>query len=93
MFVDYAQKIGLDTAKFDADIRGLIAKERVEKDMQRARALNVGSTPTIYINGEIVPPSEMNVTAMRQLIDAELQKGAASQQSDKPAGPAQSANK
>lgn len=93
VFADYAQKIGLDTAKFDADIRGLIAKERVEKDMQRARALNVGSTPTIYINGEIVPPSEMNVTAMRQLIDAELQKGAASQQSDKPAGPAQSANK
>jgi protein-disulfide isomerase len=93
VFADYAQKIGLDTAKFDADIRGMVAKERVEKDMQRARALNVGSTPTVYLNGEMVPPSEMNVTSMRQLIDAELQKAAASQTADKPAAAGSNTNK
>ncbi|HKX82757.1 MAG TPA: thioredoxin domain-containing protein [Pyrinomonadaceae bacterium] len=94
VFADYAQKIGLDTAKFDADTRGLVAKQRVDEDLRRARGLNVGSTPTIYINGEAVPPSDMNVTAMRQLIDAEIQKtNAAQSQGEKPAAANANASK
>lgn len=89
VFADYAQRIGLDTAKFDADIRGLVAKQRVDEDLRRARGMNVGSTPTVYINGEMVPPSDMTVPAMRQLIDAELQKATASQVQQQPAKPAE----
>lgn len=84
VFADYAQKIGVDTAKWDADVRGMVAKQRVEEDLRRGRALNVGSTPTVYLNGDMVPPAEMNVTSMRQLIDAELQKSSAAPQAEKP---------
>jgi protein-disulfide isomerase len=89
VFADYAQRIGLDAAKFDADIRGLVAKQRVDEDLRRARGLNVSSTPSVYINGEMVPPSDMTVPAMRQLIDAELQKATASQAQQQPAKPAE----
>ncbi|MEO6333585.1 MAG: thioredoxin domain-containing protein, partial [Pyrinomonadaceae bacterium] len=78
----YAQKIGLDIQQWQNDISGISAKSRVDQDMQRGKALNVASTPSIYINGEVVPFPEMNVPGIRRLIDAELQKT--------PANPAQS---
>ncbi|MBA2620354.1 MAG: thioredoxin domain-containing protein [Acidobacteria bacterium] len=74
IFDEYAQKIGLDVEKFQNDSLGLAAKQRVDADLQRARALNVNSTPTIYINGKEFPDQQFNVSTMRQVIDAELQK-------------------
>ena len=76
---DYAQKIGLDVQQRQNDMAGLAAKSRVDQDLARGRALGVGSTPSIYINGELVPYPEANVAGLRRLIDAELQKGAQSQ--------------
>lgn len=77
VLLDYAQKIGLDAAKFQTDMAGLQTKNRVNQDMERGRALGVSSTPTVYINGESVPYPEMNVSSLRQLIDAELQRATA----------------
>jgi protein-disulfide isomerase len=82
MWSEYAEKIGLDVQQWQNDIAGMSAKSRVDQDMQRGKALNVGSTPSIYINGELVPFPEANVAGLRRLIDAELQKT--------PANPAQS---
>jgi protein-disulfide isomerase len=82
MWSEYAEKIGLDVQQWQNDIAGMSAKSRVDQDMQRGKALNVGSTPSIYINGELVPFPESNVAGLRRLIDAELQKT--------PANPAQS---
>lgn len=79
LFSDYAQQIGLDTSKFQADMLGLPAKQRVDADLQRARSLKVSSTPSLYINGIPVPFAQMNVEGMRRLIDSELQKAASSQ--------------
>lgn len=76
MWKDYAQKIGLDVAKWETDIAGLAAKTRVNADIARAKALNVSSTPTLYLNGEMVPFSEMTVQGLKTLIDAQLQKSA-----------------
>ncbi|MEP6703392.1 MAG: thioredoxin domain-containing protein, partial [Acidobacteriota bacterium] len=70
----YAQKIGLDIQQWQNDISGISAKSRVDQDLQRGKALNVASTPSIYINGEVVAFPEMNVPGLRRLIDAELQK-------------------
>ena len=69
----YAQKIGLDVAKWEQDTAGLGAKGRVDLDLQRARGIGVGSTPSIYINGRLIAPSDMNVSTMRQLIEAEVE--------------------
>jgi protein-disulfide isomerase len=77
MWTGYAEKIGLDVQQWQNDISGISAKSRVDQDMQRAKALNVSSTPSVYINGELVPFPEMNVAGLRRLIDAELQKAPA----------------
>lgn len=76
LFTDYAQQIGLDVAKYEADFLGLPAKDRVNKDLERARSLQVNSTPSVYINGMQVPFNQMTVEGMRAMIDAELQKAA-----------------
>jgi len=76
----YATQIGLDLEKFRNDQAGLAAKSRVDADLQRGRALNVGSTPSVYVNGMLVPFEAMTTEGMRTIIDGELQK-AQSQQS------------
>ena len=80
IFEGYAQNIGLDVEKFKTDMLGMATKSRVDADVQRGRALNVSSTPTIYINGVSVPFAQMNVDAIRQIIDAELQKSSGQNQ-------------
>jgi protein-disulfide isomerase len=70
----YAQKIGLDVDKFQNDIAGLGAKTRVDEDLKRGRALGVNSTPSIFVNGRLVPYDDISVTGIRQMIDTELQQ-------------------
>ena len=79
----YAQKIGLDVAKWETDMAGMGAKNRVEADMARGKAVGINSTPTLFINGVSVPFSDMKVDSLKALIDAELQKAPGGQ---KPAG-------
>jgi len=86
IWTEYAQKLGLDVNKFQNDISGLAAKSRVDADLQRGRAIGVSSTPSIYVNGRLVPYTQISVPTMRQMIDAEIQQanekaraGAASQ--------------
>ncbi|HEX8369331.1 MAG TPA: thioredoxin domain-containing protein [Pyrinomonadaceae bacterium] len=81
VFEEYAQKIGLDIQKFNADMGGIEAKSRVDADLQRARALNVGSTPTFYLNGRQLPYEDTEFNRFRQAIDAELQKTQSTTQS------------
>jgi protein-disulfide isomerase len=73
---EYATKIGLDVPKWENDMAGIAAKSRVDADMQRGKAIGVGSTPSIYINGVSVPYESFNVQSLRQIIDGELQKSA-----------------
>ena len=79
LWSEYAQKIGLDVQQWQNDMAGLATKSRVDQDMARGKALGVSSTPSIYINGELVPYPEANVAGLRRLIDAELQKGGSAQ--------------
>ncbi len=74
---EYAQKIGLDMAKFSSDMAGIAAKGRVDADMARGKGLNVNSTPTVYINGVSIPYTELKVDRLRTIIDAEIAKGSA----------------
>lgn len=74
IFQGYAQKIGLDVEKFNSDMMGIPAKNRVDADKQRGRSLGINGTPTIYINGRELQQPEMTAEGMRQIIDAELQK-------------------
>lgn len=74
IFEDYAQKIGLDLAKYQSDVAGLPAKTRVDADLARGRGAAISGTPTMYLNGRKLIIEQMEVAALKQLIDAELQK-------------------
>lgn len=83
---EYAQKIGLDVEKFKSDMAGIQAKQRVDKDMERGRGLGVGSTPSFFLNGKLIPFEQVESAALRQLIDAELQKAQSSNQTSSQSG-------
>lgn len=92
----YAQKIGLDVAKWENDMAGLGAKSRVDADMARGKAIGVNSTPTLYINGQSIQFSDMTVDGLKGLIDAEIAKstpGAANTAAPANAAPAANTNK
>lgn len=78
LWVEYAQKIGLDVDKFQTAMAGIATKNRVDQDAARARGMGVSSTPTVYVNGRSIPYPELKVASLRQIIDAELQQAAAS---------------
>ena len=73
LFVEYAQKIGLDVEKFKSDMSGTPAKTRVDQDTARGHALKIASTPTVIVNGKVIPYAEVTSPGMRRIIDAELQ--------------------
>jgi len=68
----YAQELGLNVAKFKADMKGE-CQQLLQKDMRELTALGVGSTPTFFVNGRYMvgaAPTE----AFATLIDEELKK-------------------
>jgi len=69
----YAEKIGLDMQKFIDDMSGSVARLRVDEDVKRGRAIGVPSTPSVYLNGRLVPPTDVNVPTLKRLIDAEIE--------------------
>ena len=79
LWSDYADRIGLDVQRFQSDLAGLATKTRVDQDRARGRALSVGSTPSIFINGQLIPSPDYNVPGLRRIIDLELQEAAAKQ--------------
>jgi thiol-disulfide isomerase/thioredoxin len=50
----YAKDIGLDLAKFRADMGSPLTNERLEKDVKQAEGLGLSGTPFILINGREV---------------------------------------
>ena len=71
-FKGYAEKIGLDIDKWENDMAGMAPKSRISADMDRGKALNINSTPSLFINGEPVPYPDMNVATLQKLIDDKL---------------------
>jgi protein-disulfide isomerase len=74
LFEEYAGKIGLDMAKFQTDMAALPTRKRVDHDVARGHALKLTGTPSVFVNGRQLSIEQMEVNAMRQIIDAEMQK-------------------
>jgi protein-disulfide isomerase len=72
LFNDYASKIGLDVERFKADMAGMPAKNRVDQDVSRGRALGITSTPSVIVNGKLIPYTEVTAAGMRRIVEAEL---------------------
>jgi len=74
VFEDYAQKLGLDVEKFKADMASLTTRSRVEKDIERGKALKVMSTPSFFVNGKPLNFEDTEFQRFRAVIESELQK-------------------
>ena len=95
-FKGYAEKIGLDVDKWENDMAGMGPKSSISADLQRGKALNINTTPTVFIDGKSVPFPDMNVQTMQKLIDDELkekQSGQTQAPASQPAPAANNANK
>ncbi len=74
IFEQYAQKIGLNLARFKADRDSQEILARIGLDNQRGASLGVEATPTLFINNQRVPQQFMNDNGLREAID-NLEKG------------------
>ncbi|MBT9554783.1 MAG: thioredoxin domain-containing protein [Myxococcales bacterium] len=51
----YAQRLGLDPVRFAADLRDPSLRSYVRKDKGAADAVDIRGTPTLIVNGRVVP--------------------------------------
>jgi protein-disulfide isomerase len=72
IFEDYAQKIGLDMAKYRKDVASNIVEQRIFQDGKRAHALGVQGTPTVFMNGREVPFQSLEPGKLRAIISNEI---------------------
>jgi protein-disulfide isomerase len=63
----YASELGLNRAKFDAELDKGIYAEEVKHDISDAEIYGVGSTPSIFINGVLL--KTLTAEALREAID------------------------
>ncbi|MFJ3658723.1 DsbA family protein [Streptomyces nigra] len=71
VFRGYAQELGLDMARFDADLADPEVAGRIQDDQRDGLGLGVQGTPTFFLDGEqIAIPGSYE--AFKALIDARL---------------------
>jgi len=54
-FVEYAKALGMDSEQFRKDLKNPTLKRHVRLDKAAAQALSIRATPTLFINGRLVP--------------------------------------
>jgi protein-disulfide isomerase len=64
----YANKIGLDMARFAKDLDSEKIDARLKLDRERATSLGVNSTPTLFINGKSMAPATRTPEGLRAAI-------------------------
>lgn len=70
---EYARNIGLDMERFARDRESEAVKARVAQDQERARSLQVNSTPTLFVNGKLLGNTERTPEGLRKAIGARLE--------------------
>ncbi len=68
---EYASELQLDTATFEECVDSQKYTDFVRNDMEYAMSIGVQSTPTFYINGQLVIGAQP-IQVFRQIIDSEL---------------------
>ena len=73
IFEGYASSIGLDMERFRKDMADEKTRARVTADQERANSLGVSRTPSLFINGEVVPVKSFSPPALQAAIQAVLE--------------------
>jgi protein-disulfide isomerase len=69
---EYAEKLGLDVAKFEADMKLPEIDQQVRNEMKQAASAQVTGTPTIFVNGKRL--MNRSPDGFRAMIDAALKE-------------------
>ncbi len=74
VFDTYAQQIGLDVDQYKSDFRSSSVSGAINADMKAGTEKDVSSTPTFFINGDLVqtPPVSIADQTFRQMLDAAI---------------------
>src|SRR4029453_3018278 len=76
LFSAYAGMLGLKIDRFKKDMESEQAKGRGRCCEEQAMSLGVATTPTVFINGQQVPPAYLNPPGLRTAIDAAINEKA-----------------
>ncbi len=68
--VAYAAQLGLDTKRFEADLKGKKFASEVDRDIADGKTLGITGTPTIFVNG--VRVRTLSAEAFRSAIERAL---------------------
>lgn len=58
LVLGYAKRLGIETKKFQDDVTSEDVARTVILDMNRAKRLGVGSTPSVFLNGKLMEYAE-----------------------------------
>jgi 2-hydroxychromene-2-carboxylate isomerase len=72
ILINFASQIGLDIPRFTRDIDGLQVMTMVREDTQRANARGVNSTPTVFINDQLINAENLTIENLRKEINQRL---------------------
>ncbi len=70
LFVGYANTLGLDMKRFETDLDRDTWKAKVQRDMADGAILGVKSTPTIFINGRLLP--DLSQASLEEAVESAL---------------------
>ena len=73
LFVEYAQKLNLDTEKFKTDLDSKEVQDKVTNDYQSGIRLGVNATPTFFLNGTKLQ-NPKNYEAFKKLLEEGISK-------------------
>src|SRR6266513_920132 len=74
LFNAYAGMLQLDLGRFRKDMDSAEVQRQVEIDQQRGAAIGVKTTPTIFLNNEVVPPKQINPDELPAMVEAAMKK-------------------
>jgi protein-disulfide isomerase len=69
IFVAYARDLGLDTAKFTADMDSKEVDEKISYDVKQAEAIGITATPTLVLDGNELRTEATTPQGIRRAID------------------------
>jgi len=74
LFESYAGLLGLNVDRFRIDAQSPAVKDSVNADQQDGMTRGVTSTPTIFINKVLLPPSSFSKEGLRKTIETALKE-------------------
>src|SRR5438270_14068892 len=74
LFSAYAGMLQLDLGRFKEDMDSSEVQQQVENDQHRGAAIGVKTTPTIFLNNEVVPAKQINPDELPGMVEAAVKK-------------------